>query len=139
MKLISGKHEKKYANQQVVLPVVGKVKFDEEGCLSIDDADVADALISATEESFDFYVEKELEEQVELKQENVESKKPAKNSKGKSKSSEINEIKKQLKQMSKEDLYELAKEAKLGSPEKIASMTDGLIINNLAKKMVETE
>lgn len=44
-----------YANQSVILPMVGEVTFAEDGSLSVPQAKAL-PLIEATKESFDFYV-----------------------------------------------------------------------------------
>lgn len=54
-KLISQKYPTQYANQGVLFPNVGEIKFNEDGSLDVADSDVAD-LIEATKESFDFKI-----------------------------------------------------------------------------------
>lgn len=54
-KLFSRAYKGAYANQVLTMPVVGKVKFNHDGTLDVED-DKYESLVKATVDSFDFIV-----------------------------------------------------------------------------------
>jgi hypothetical protein len=113
VKLVSNRYpDGEYAGQEITLPFVGTVKFDDDGSVEVPE-DKADAVIEATLDSFDFHipgVERDLEEDdaklVAIKQ-------------------EIAEFEKELKETDLAGLIEAAKEVEGFDISKAGSMTDG--------------
>ena len=122
-KLISQKHRHAYAKQSVIMPVIGEVQFNEDGSLDVADEKVED-FIAATKESFDF--------QPEGKSKKKGGKKDGEDDE---ETDEVKEWRAQLAKATTKDLLAMAKEADLGTPEKVAAMTDEKLREELLKKL----
>lgn len=109
----------KMAGASVILPVVGKVVFDDNGQITVD-SDKADSVIEATKGSIDLTA--------------VGSSQDTRNQ-------AMSELELALKDADIKDLLELAKEANLSiPPDKIVSMSKAKLIKVLVeqeKKMLE--
>lgn len=116
-KLISQKYRNAYAQQRVIMPVIGEVEFNEDGSLDVED-DKVEALVESTKESFDFQIEGD------------KSKKDKKED-----TAEVAEWREHLAKATSEELLAMAKEADLGKPEKVAAMTDEKLRAELLKKI----
>lgn len=125
-KLISQKQGKRYAGQTIVFPLVGELKFSEDGTLEVPD-DNAEALIEHTVDSFDF-----IKEGVEK-----DAKEGAENEGGPegADADAVKEWTDLINKASSEELLKMASELQLGKPEKIAAFTDEKLRKEILKKV----
>lgn len=118
MKLISAKYGKKYANQELILPEIGQVKFNEQGQIEVDD-EKGDAVIDQTKDSL-----------IMIKVEQLQN----------STQAQISALQEELEQLKTPQLLELIKEANLDiPPAKLAAMSNKKLIELLIKSYREIE